>query len=61
MQQTKDSTSFVFDLFNRFGAEIAELEVRRSSLEETYLSLLHRAESTQSDPGRIQTLEGAAR
>jgi ABC-2 type transport system ATP-binding protein len=59
VQETKDSTTFVFDLFKRFGDDIAELEVRRSSLEETYLSLVHRAESPESEPERARTLEGA--
>jgi ABC-2 type transport system ATP-binding protein len=61
VQETKDSTTFVFDLFKRFGDDIAELEVRRSSLEETYLSLVHRAESPESEPERARTLEGAVR
>jgi ABC-2 type transport system ATP-binding protein len=56
VQEIKDSTTFVFDLFKRFGDEIAELEVRRSSLEETYLSLVHRAESPQNEPEDARAL-----
>ena len=41
---TLESTRFVFDLFRRHGEAIADLEVRRSSLEDTYLSLVHQAE-----------------
>ncbi|WP_328767953.1 ABC transporter ATP-binding protein [Streptomyces sp. NBC_00286] len=44
-RQTSESTAFVFDLFQRYGKAIADLEVRRSSLEDTYLSLVHQAES----------------
>lgn len=44
---TADSTRFVFDLFKRYGEAIADLEVRRSSLEDTYLSLVHQAEARQ--------------
>jgi ABC-2 type transport system ATP-binding protein len=61
VQETRDSTTFVFDLFKRFGDEIAELEVRRLSLEETYLSLVHRAESPEGELERAGTLEGAVR
>jgi ABC-2 type transport system ATP-binding protein len=45
-----ESTRFVHDLFRRHGDEITDLEVRRASLEDTYLSLVRRVES-----------EGAAR
>jgi ABC-2 type transport system ATP-binding protein len=61
VQKTKDSTRFVYGLFRRFGDDIAELEVRRSSLEETYLSLVDRAESPESEPERARTHEGAVR
>jgi ABC-2 type transport system ATP-binding protein len=50
---TDESTKFVFDLFKRHGEAIADLEVRRSSLEDTYLALVRHAESRQD--------EGAAR
>ncbi|HEV7978650.1 ABC transporter ATP-binding protein [Amycolatopsis sp.] len=42
-ESTTESTAFVFGLFNRYGETIADLEVHRSSLEDTYLSLVHRA------------------
>jgi ABC-2 type transport system ATP-binding protein len=44
-RSTKESTKLVFDLFTRYGEEIADLEVRRSSLEDTYLALARQAES----------------
>jgi ABC-2 type transport system ATP-binding protein len=44
-RSTAESTRFVFELFTRYGDAIGDLEVRRSSLEDTYLSLVHQAES----------------
>ncbi|MFC8828049.1 ABC transporter ATP-binding protein [Streptomyces sp. NPDC057137] len=44
---TIDSTGFVRDLFARYGAEIAELEVRRASLEDTYLALVREEETAR--------------
>ncbi|MDA0638254.1 ABC transporter ATP-binding protein [Nonomuraea sp. MCN248] len=43
-RSTRDSTALVFDLFERHGRRIGELEVRRSSLEDTYLALVRQAE-----------------
>ncbi|WP_157430284.1 ABC transporter ATP-binding protein [Actinomadura macra] len=45
VRATGDSTAFVFELFKRHGEAVADLEVRRSSLEDTYLALVRRAES----------------
>ncbi|MCG5219129.1 ABC transporter ATP-binding protein [Streptosporangium sp. KLBMP 9127] len=42
---TTESTRFVRELFQRYGEAIENLEVRRASLEDTYLSLVHRAET----------------
>lgn len=44
VQATNESTTFVFELFKQYGEAIADLQVRRSSLEDTYLSLVHQAE-----------------
>jgi len=44
-QSTTASTRFVFDLFQHYGEDIADLEVRRASLEDTYLSLVQQAEA----------------
>ncbi|MFI6831569.1 ATP-binding cassette domain-containing protein [Kribbella sp. NPDC050241] len=37
---TPDSTGFVRDLFTQYGASVRDLEVRRASLEDTYLALV---------------------
>ncbi|MGH3786062.1 MAG: ABC transporter ATP-binding protein [Pseudonocardiaceae bacterium] len=42
---TSDATGFVRDLFAQHGAEVADLEVRRASLEDTYMAMVHRQES----------------
>ncbi|MEV4107602.1 ABC transporter ATP-binding protein [Nonomuraea sp. NPDC049695] len=42
--RTADSTRFARELFDRHGDEIHELEIRRASLEQTYLTLVHQAE-----------------
>lgn len=44
-QPAADATRFVFQLFQQYGEDIADLEVRRASLEDTYLSLVRKAES----------------
>jgi ABC-2 type transport system ATP-binding protein len=43
-RSTTESTRFAFDLFRRYGDEVTDLEVRRSSLEDTYLALVRQAE-----------------
>ena len=43
-RSTAASTRFAFDLFRAHGDEITELEVRRASLEDTYIALVRRAE-----------------
>lgn len=42
-----DSTRFVRELFEQYGEEVSELEVRRASLEDSYMSLVHQFESGQ--------------
>jgi len=51
-----DPTDFIRDLLLQ-NSDVTEIEVRRASLEETYMALVHRAESGQSRGG---TLNGAA-
>jgi ABC-2 type transport system ATP-binding protein len=46
----RDSTGFVFELFQRHGQAIGDLEVRRASLEDTYLRLVQRAEAGPTRP-----------
>ncbi len=43
-----DATAFVRDLFRQHETGISELEVRRSTLEDTYMALVQRHESGQS-------------
>ena len=56
LQSTTESTRFVLDLFTQYGETIADLEVRRASLEDTYLALVRQAEAGQGEAG-----EAAAR
>ncbi|MGY1705934.1 ABC transporter ATP-binding protein [Geodermatophilus sp. SYSU D00697] len=42
---TEDSTAFVRRLFEQYGDEIADLEVHRASLEDTYIEMVARHES----------------
>lgn len=59
-QSTAESTKFAFELFKQYGEAITELEIRRSSLEDTYLSLVQQAESgRQHTPAH--TVEEVAR
>ncbi|MFC9606980.1 ABC transporter ATP-binding protein [Streptomyces niveus] len=44
---TTDSTGFVRDLFARHGTAIAELELRRASLEDTYMALVRQEEAAR--------------
>jgi ABC-2 type transport system ATP-binding protein len=41
---TPDATHFVRELLAQYGDEVADLEVRRASLEDTYMALVHRHE-----------------
>ncbi|MGH4017888.1 MAG: ABC transporter ATP-binding protein [Pseudonocardiaceae bacterium] len=42
---TSDATGFVRGLFAQHGDDVADLEVRRASLEDTYMAMIHRQES----------------
>jgi ABC-2 type transport system ATP-binding protein len=44
---TADATRFVRELFAQHGEEIGDLEVRRATLEDTYMAMVHRHESGQ--------------
>ncbi|MFI0485576.1 ABC transporter ATP-binding protein [Actinomadura sp. 9N215] len=48
-RSTSDSTAFVFDLFKQHGEAVSNLEIRASSLENTYLSLVRGAESGRKE------------
>jgi ABC-2 type transport system ATP-binding protein len=49
--EVDDATDFVRQLFARNGEAIRDLEVRRASLETTYLALMHDAEAKQRAEG----------
>jgi ABC-2 type transport system ATP-binding protein len=42
---TPDATGFVRDLFAQYGDEIADLEVRRATLEDTYIAMVQQHET----------------
>jgi ABC-2 type transport system ATP-binding protein len=42
---TTDATRFVRELFAQHGDAVADLEVRRAPLEDTYMALIHQRES----------------
>ena len=42
---TEDATRFVRELFAQHGESVHDLEVRRASLEDTYMAMVHRDES----------------
>jgi ABC-2 type transport system ATP-binding protein len=46
---TSDATSFVRSLFAEHGDAIGNLEVRRATLEDTYLAMVHQHESGQRE------------
>jgi ABC-2 type transport system ATP-binding protein len=49
VHSTPDATQFVRELFAQHGDRIADLEVRRATLEDTYMALVHRHETGQPD------------
>jgi ABC-2 type transport system ATP-binding protein len=59
-RSTSQSTRFVLDLFRQYGEAIADLEVRRASLEATYLALVRRAEAGLSQAAVANNLEEVA-
>ncbi|MDP4508474.1 ABC transporter ATP-binding protein [Nonomuraea turcica] len=42
---TEDATGFVRGLFEQYGTEIGDLEVRRATLEDTYMTIVQREEA----------------
>ncbi|HET6749482.1 MAG TPA: ABC transporter ATP-binding protein [Actinomycetes bacterium] len=44
---TPDAARFVRELFAQYGDEVADLEVRRASLEDTYMAMVYRQERAQ--------------
>jgi ABC-2 type transport system ATP-binding protein len=41
---TDDPTPFVRSLFDQYGDDVADLHIRRATLEDTYLAMLHKQE-----------------
>jgi len=55
---TTDSTRFAFELFAQYGESIKDLEVRRTTLEDTYLYLVRTTESQKPGPVARQEMVG---
>jgi ABC-2 type transport system ATP-binding protein len=49
VHSTDDATGFVRELFAQYGDEIADLEVHRASLEDTYMAMVHRHETGHAE------------
>ena len=56
---TEDATTFVRGLLTEDGAEVADLEVRRATLEDTYIAMVRRHEAGSTDGG-LEVPEEAA-
>ncbi|MFD3593847.1 ABC transporter ATP-binding protein [Nocardia sp. NPDC058640] len=57
---TTESTKYVHELFKQHGDAIGDLEVRRASLEDTYMTLVRRAESGE-EVAAVHTLTEVTR
>ncbi|MEV4626104.1 ABC transporter ATP-binding protein [Micromonospora sp. NPDC049523] len=60
VHSSTDATRFVRELFQQHGETIADLEVRRASLEDTYMAMVREAESGRADAA-AQTFEEVVR
>jgi len=60
VHSTDDAARFVRELFAQHGEEIADLEVRRASLEDTYMAMVHRHETGHVEQA-VTEFEGASR
>jgi ABC-2 type transport system ATP-binding protein len=49
VHSTADATRFVRELFAQYGEDVADLEIRRATLEDTYMALVHRHESGRAE------------
>jgi len=56
---TTESTRFAFQLFRRYGESIMNLDVRRTSLADTYHSLVRRVETDNQESGTAAQQEMA--
>lgn len=55
---TPDATLFVRELLTQYGDEVADLEVKRATLEDTYIAMVQKFESGQAEAGAITAFEG---
>ena len=60
MHATTDATQFVRDLFEQYDGAIADLEVRRATLEDTYMAMVRDYESGKSEAA-VRKFEEVAR
>src|SRR6266511_3709556 len=60
VHSTDDAARFVRELFAQHGEEIADLEVRRASLEDTYMAMVHRHETGHIEQA-VTEFKGASR
>jgi ABC-2 type transport system ATP-binding protein len=56
---TPDATRFVRELFTQYGDDIGDLEVRRATLEDTYITMVQQFESGQA-AAAVQVFEEVA-
>lgn len=54
VHSAEDPTAFVRELFAQHGDAVGDLEVRRATLEDTYLAMVHRDESAVPGPATAQ-------
>ena len=60
VHSTMDATGFVRELFLQHGEEISELEVRRASLEDTYMAMVREHESGRAESA-VQAFQEVSR
>ena len=58
VHSTADATRFVHDLFRQYGDGIGDLEVRRASLEDTYMAMVYEQESGGRGDAPAQAFKG---
>ena len=57
MHSTDDAVGFLRELLGAPGEEIEELEVRRASLEDTYMAMVHQHETgSAAGPAQVEAV-----
>ena len=56
---TTDATRFVRELFAQHGEDVSDLEVRRATLEDTYIAMVQQFESGQGTAAAVEAFEEA--